>query len=88
MVGSSIPAVMKSPVGKGAEVMTVTASSVVGEDCVTEHDDEPGGQVLDVDWVHDPVAVPERFGTLWGSIWKSLPEPLKSFDCLAFIPHW
>src|SRR5262245_11979915 len=29
---------------------------------------------------HDPITVPE--GSLAGSGWKSLPEPLKSFDCL------
>jgi hypothetical protein len=37
---------------------------------------------------HDPVSVPERFPALAGSSWKSLPEPLKSFACLASIPHW
>lgn len=38
---------------------------------------------------HDVVTEPERFGALAGSSWKSLPgRPLKSFDCLASIPHW
>jgi hypothetical protein len=39
---------------------------------------------------HDPVpvTVPERFPVLAGSSWKSLPIPLKSFDCLASTPHW
>ena len=37
---------------------------------------------------HDPVTEPERFPALAGSSWKSLPEPLKSLDCLASIPHW
>jgi hypothetical protein len=37
---------------------------------------------------HDPVTEPERFPALAGSSRKLLPEPLKSFDCLASIPHW
>lgn len=37
---------------------------------------------------HDPVGVLER-GGFAGSSWKLLPGgPLKSFDCLAWIPHW
>src|SRR5215510_5267433 len=36
---------------------------------------------------HDPASVPERFPALAGSSWKSLPVPLKLFDCLAAIPH-
>jgi hypothetical protein len=37
---------------------------------------------------HEPVAEPEMLAVLAGSSWKSLPVPLKSFDCLAWIPHW
>src|SRR6266550_8466205 len=37
---------------------------------------------------HDPDSEPERFPSLAGSRWKSLPgRPLKSFDCLTSIPH-
>jgi len=74
---------MESPDGKGAEVVTVP--DVVADDADAEHG-ALGGQGVDV---HDPdpVIVPERFPALAGSSWKSLPLPLKSFDCLAFIPH-
>jgi hypothetical protein len=37
---------------------------------------------------HDLVTEPERFPALAGSSRKALPVPLKSFDCLAAIPHW
>jgi hypothetical protein len=37
---------------------------------------------------HDPATEPARFPALAGSSWKSLPVPLKSFDCLALMPHW
>jgi hypothetical protein len=63
---------MKSP-GGADEV--VTDPDVVADDADAEH-------VLDEQEEIDPVRP-----TLAGSSWKSLPLPLKSFDCLAFIPH-
>ena len=76
----SIPATMVSPDGKGAEVVMVT--DVVADDAEVEHV-VLGGQ----GWNVHPVSVPDRTLLAVSSV-KSLPEPLKSFDCLAFIPHW
>jgi hypothetical protein len=71
---------MESP---GAADEVVTVPDVVADDADAEHG-ALGGQ----GWtVHDPVNVPVRFPALLGSSWKSLPEPLKLFDCLAAIPH-
>jgi hypothetical protein len=72
---------MESPDGKGAEVVTVP--DVVADDADAEHG-ALGGQ----GWNVHPVSVPLRLLALLGSSWKSLPVPLKSFDCLASIPHW
>jgi hypothetical protein len=73
---------MESPGGTADEVVTVP--DVVVDDADAEHA-VPDRQGVDV---HDPMTVPERFGMLWGSSWKLLPEPLKLFDCLAWIFHW
>ena len=81
----SISVTMESPDGKGAEVVAVP--DVVADDADAEHN-VLGGQGWDVHDPVDPVNVPERFPALLGSSWKSLPVPLKSFDCLASIPHW
>jgi hypothetical protein len=71
---------MESP-GTADEVVTVP--DVVADDADAEHS-ALGGQ----GWtVHDPVSVPLRLLALLGSSWKLLPVPLKSFDCLAAIPH-
>jgi len=65
-------AAMESP---AAADVAVTVPDVVADDADAEH-------VLDVHWEIDPVRP-----VLAGSSWKSLPAPLKSFDCLASIPH-
>jgi hypothetical protein len=62
------------PVELNAEVITELAAAVAG------------GPVNASE--HDPAGVPERFPALAGSSWKSLPVPLKLFDCLAATPHW
>ena len=65
-------AAMESP---AAADVVVTVPDVVADDADSEH-------VLDVHWVIDPVRP-----VLAESSWKSLPVPLKSFDCLASTPH-
>jgi hypothetical protein len=70
---------MESP-GSAAEVVTVP--DVVADDADPVHVILGGQGAIE----HDPVTVTET-ALVAGSSWKSLPVPLKSFDCLAAIPH-
>lgn len=81
----SISVTRESPGGKDPEVVAVP--DVVADDAEAEHV-VLGGQGWDVHDPVDPVNVPERPALLAVSSWKSLPVPLKSFDCLASIPQW
>jgi hypothetical protein len=74
---------MESPGGRADTVVAIP--DVVADDA--DAHEVPDGQGWDVHDPVDPVNVPERFPALLGSSWKSLPVPLKLFDCLALIPH-